>query len=106
MENQILKNISPEEFKEKLNSNEYVLIDARTQEEHNEEKIADSEVMDVTKPDFTEKINSLDKDKKYLVYCKGGVRSGQTMSEMGKMGFKEVLNLEGGIDGYQKFIKL
>ncbi len=100
MDSQILKNISREEFREKLNLGEHILIDVRTQEEHNKEKIADSEVIDITLSDFAERIGVLDKGKKYLIYCHSGGRSGQAMEAMSQMGFREVLNLEGGLMNY------
>lgn len=94
------KTISKEDFKEKLDSKSCVLIDVRTQEEHDENKIAESEVFDVTKPDFSQKIDGLDRDNKYLIYCGSGVRSRQAMQTMDQMGFKEVYDLEGGIGAY------
>jgi rhodanese-related sulfurtransferase len=95
----MIKKISKEEFNEKLNSKEYTLIDVRSQEEHGEEKIAESEVCDITQPDFSEKIGKLDKDKKYLIYCRSGARSEHALQVMKQMGFKEVSSLEGGMMG-------
>jgi len=93
----MLETISAEDFKNKLDTNEYVLIDVRTQAEHDQKKIAESEVIDVYEPDFMEKMTSLDKDKKYLIYCLSGARSGQVLGIMSQMGFKEVYDLSGGI---------
>jgi len=89
--------ISFGEFKKKLDSGEYILIDIRTQEEHNQERIAESDVFDISQPDFIEKLNSLDKNKKYLIYCRSGSRSGYALKIMYQLGFKEVYDLEGGI---------
>ncbi|OGD68700.1 hypothetical protein A3E89_01805 [Candidatus Campbellbacteria bacterium RIFCSPHIGHO2_12_FULL_35_10] len=93
----MLERISKEEFKKKLDSGEYVLIDVRTQDENNQMKIADSLVCDITRPDFAEKIQSLDKNKKYLIYCMSGNRSSHALGFMGQAGFKEACELEGGI---------
>ena len=93
--------ISKEEFKEKLDSGEYILIDVRTQQEHDMAKIAESEVFDVYRPDFVEKIGQLDKNKKYLIYCATGNRSRQVLDFMIGEGFKYVFDLAGGIYNYK-----
>ncbi len=95
-----MSTITKEEFNEKLNSGEYTLIDVRSQEEHDENKIIGSEVVDIYQPDFEEKIKSLDKDKKYLLYCGSGGRSGKALDFMMENGFGEVYDLDGGISNY------
>lgn len=95
-----IKNISADEFKERLESEEYVLIDVRTQEEHDDKNIAESLVIDVTQPDSVDLIDELDRNKKYLIYCRSGARSGQVLGLMEQLGFKEVYNLEGGMVDY------
>jgi len=92
--------IPKEEFKEKLDSGEYILIDVRSQFEHNKEKITESEVIDIIQPEFLDKINQLDKNKKYLVYCQSGGRSNQAFGLMIKEGFAEVYDLKGGFANY------
>jgi len=96
----MIKTISEEEFKEKLDSNDYTLIDVRTQEEHDEKKIADSIVIDISHSDSGNKLSALEKDKKYLIYCFSGVRSGNALEVMNQMGFDEVYDLTGGISNW------
>lgn len=97
MENQIVKTISAEEFKKKIDSNICILIDVRTQGEHEDERIMDSESFDISRSDFTDRINNLDKEKIYLVYCRSGARSSHAMEIMKQLDFKEVYNLDGGM---------
>ena len=92
--------IPKEEFKEKLDSGEYVLIDVRTQKEYDEKHIDGSEVIDIQQSNFLEKINKLDKDKKYLVYCGVGGRSNKALNQMVNEGFNEVYDLDGGMSNY------
>ena len=40
------------------------------------------------------------KDEEVIVHCKSGRRSGQAKKFLEQQGFKNVRNLEGGIDGY------
>ncbi|MBS1514008.1 MAG: rhodanese-like domain-containing protein [Bacteroidetes bacterium] len=95
------KHIDSHSFKEKMQNQEYVIIDVRTSEEHNTKKIAHSLQLDFYAPDFQSQIEKLDKDKVYLVYCRSGNRSGQAMDMMKNMGFEEVYNLDGGIIGWE-----
>ena len=93
----MLEKISREEFKKKLDSGEYILIDVRTEAENLQKNIPESMIIDISQPDFAQKILSLDKDKKYLIYCASGNRSSYALSFMEQSGFKEVYELEGGI---------
>jgi len=99
--NEKIKSISAEKFKEKLGSGEFTLVDVRTQSEHDQIKIADSIVVDVTSSDFLENLKKLDKSKKYLIYCASGARSGHTLSIMEEEGFAEAYDLDGGIMNYE-----
>lgn len=93
----MLKTIPKEEFKQKLDSGEYLLIDVRTEVENLQKNIPESLVIDISQPDFAQKILALDKDKKYLIYCASGNRSSYALSFMEQSGFKEVYELERGI---------
>ncbi len=93
----MLETISKEEFKQKLDSGDYILIDVRTQGENDEVKIAESLVFDIGQPDFLEKIKDLDRNGKYLLYCASGSRSSHALDFMKQLGFSEVYDLEGGV---------
>ena len=43
----------------------------------------------------------LDKDKVYLVYCAGGVRSAHACKKMSEMGFKYTVDLAPGFNGWK-----
>lgn len=91
------EHISSEEFKKKIEEGGYVLIDTRTHEEFHSGHIKDAKHIDFHSPTFQMDLMQLDKDLKYLVYCRSGNRSGQAMNMMKFMNFKEVYNLSGGI---------
>ena len=44
---------------------------------------------------------NLDKDKTYYVYCHAGKRAGNTQAVMQEMGFKQVINVEGGLSAWE-----
>ena len=83
-----------------LNKNSKI-IDVRTPKEFQEFRIPASENIDFYDPqNFLKKINLLDKDASYFLYCKSGVRSYNSCTIMKDMGFKNVYNLVGGISDW------
>jgi len=94
----IIETIPAEEFKNNLDTQEYVLIDIRTKEEFLSGKIEGAENIDYYKTmEFNNVLKSLDKNKKYLLYCRSGARSAAALSLAKTMGFKEIYDLGGGI---------
>ncbi len=87
-------------FKGMYEENSYVLLDVRTPEEFSAGHLKGAENHDFYRENFEEQIDELDKRKKYLVYCKSGGRSRQTMFLMRDLGFEEVYNLAGGITAW------
>ena len=77
------------------------IIDVRTPKEFQEFRIPASENIDFYDPqNFLKKINLLDKDASYFLYCKSGFRSYNSCTIMKDMGFKNVYNLVGGISDW------
>ncbi len=77
-----------------------VLIDVRTKGEHDDAKIPNSKLIDIMDPMFLDKIEQLDKDKTYYLYCRSGNRSYHAGRAMIQKGFTKVYNLEPGIIGW------
>lgn len=80
----------------KKNKN-FILLDVRTPGEFSEKRIKGSLNIDFHGPDFTAKLNRLNKSKKVLLYCRSGNRSGQSLPVLKELGFKEVYNMGGGL---------
>jgi phage shock protein E len=74
-----------------------VLLDVRTAQEVAKGVIPGAVHIDVSRPDFIEKINQLDKSKSYVVYCHSGRRSVNACNMMANEGFQQLYNLQGGI---------
>lgn len=92
------KNIEPEEFKKLKEENpDAVILDVRTPPEKQEGYIPGYQMVNFNDPLFPDKLEELDKDKTYLVYCRSGNRSGQACRLMKEKGFKTCYNLDGGI---------
>jgi len=84
-----------------LGSSNFVLLDVRTPEEYSEGHISGSENVDFYASEFTDSIAALDRDKEYVVYCRSGNRSGQTLELMRQLGFTNVTDIAGGIVEWQ-----
>jgi rhodanese-related sulfurtransferase len=88
-------------FKQKMAEPGVILLDVRTPEETAEGKIAaDCAEIDFEADGFEAKIDKLDKDKTYLIYCQGGTRSAQASAMMAGKGFKHIYNLTGGYSAW------
>jgi phage shock protein E len=73
------------------------VIDVRTPEEHAEGHVAGTELIDAQSPDLTDRLDALDPDQAYLVYCRSGNRSAAVVAQMAERGFVEVYDA-GGFD--------
>jgi rhodanese-related sulfurtransferase len=78
-----------------------VLIDARTPAEVSQGKISGAINIDFFSPDIQEKIASLDNNKAYFVYCRSGQRSMNTCMMMQQLGLKSTFNMDGGYLAYK-----
>lgn len=75
-------------------STNLVLLDVRTPEEYMGGSAPNSINIDVLNTDFKSKIDLLDKNKEYIVYCRSGNRSSIASSIMVTNGFLHVYNLQ------------
>lgn len=101
--------LSPVEFHEELSNPNNIIIDMRN---HYESEVGHFE--NAVCPDvdtFREEIDMVvrdfakDKDKKFLLYCTGGVRCEKASAYLKHHGFEDVNQLHGGIIAYAQEIK-
>jgi thioredoxin len=98
-----IKNVSAAEFKKEIENNPNVIVlDVRTPEEVAQGTIGNPSIINFYDSDFEKKISLMDKSKTIAVYCKGGGRSSQAAMLLEKNGFKNILNLEGGIMSWEQ----
>ena len=74
-----------------------VVLDVRTPEEYAEGHLEDAVLVDFYDADFVDQLAALDPDVPYLVYCRSGNRSGETLAAMEQLGFSSVVDVDGGI---------
>ena len=92
-------NMTITELKEQMND-QTVLIDVRTPKEISQGVIGKPLEIQLG-PGIKAKLAGLDREKKYVVYCRSGRRSAAASQIMAGMGFTDVYNLEGGYLAWQ-----
>ncbi|RZK49878.1 MAG: rhodanese-related sulfurtransferase [Pedobacter sp.] len=99
------KYLEPTEFRDMLNDEDVVVLDVRSNYEHNLGKFKNAITLDIENfRDFPEQINQLAqyKDKKIMTYCTGGIKCEKASALLLHHGFKDVYQLHGGIIKYGK----
>jgi rhodanese-related sulfurtransferase len=94
--------IDQKKFDKMMKKKNTVALDVRTPEEYSAGYIGQAinyNVLDSL--NFVKTISSLDKNKKYLLYCKSGRRSGKALLMMKNMGFRKVYHLRGGVTNWK-----
>ena len=100
-----IQRLMPNAFNEKLQTWEYILIDFRTPEEKIIYGYIDGTdlFIDVYKPDILEKLQELDKSKKYLIYCFHGNRTQSVLAYFKENNFEHAYDLIGWIDYLENY---
>lgn len=85
------------------NPAQIVLLDVRSEKEHNVEHIhiPGAEAKLIPLPDLENRIGELNKTKNIIVYCKNGVRSREASEILVQYDFERVYNMLGGIDAWR-----
>lgn len=88
-------------FHDKMKSTKnFIVLDVRTPGEYSQGFIEGAQNLDYRNPGFQAQAGKLDKDKTYFVYCRSGARSGAASDYMRANGFREVYDLQGGIQAW------
>jgi rhodanese-related sulfurtransferase len=80
----------------------FVILDVRTPEEFNSGHLEKAILIDFKSANFQDELGKLDKNKTYLVYCRGGSRSLSAIEIMKNMNFKNLYHLYEGFLGWEK----
>src|SRR5690606_29005023 len=95
--------LAPGEFREFKDLEDVVLLDVRSNYEHELGKFKNALTLNIENfRDFPEKVKELDhlKDKKVVTYCTGGIKCEKASAYLLEQGFKDVYQLHGGIIRY------
>lgn len=97
------KNIDVTQAKALLSSDDKVtFIDVRTPGETDQGIISGALKINVNDDSFEQNLQTLDKNKEYVIYCKSGGRSVKACKIMSKLGFTNLANLKGGYTAWEQ----
>jgi len=103
-ETQIIEVVTPQEAFNMIESNrnnpDFVIIDIRTPEGFAAGYIEGAINIDYYSATFEDELDSIDKNKMYLIYCQWGNRSGATLATMEGLKFMEVYDIKSGIEAW------
>lgn len=102
LEKDSIKVISIAEFEKMSAKKKNLVVDVRTPEEVAEGHLAGSLNINFLGENFSQEIQTLNKNKTYLLYCRSGSRTRKAANQMQKAGFKKVYMLQGGITAWNE----
>jgi rhodanese-related sulfurtransferase len=95
------KNAPISELSKMKEEKKAIVIDVRTPAEWQQGVISGADLfIDYNSPAFKQQLANLDKSKTYIVYCRSGGRSAGASQLMIDSGFKNVINMQGGITSW------
>lgn len=92
--------LAPAAFEVRLSEPGVQLIDARTPSEFNSGHLANATNLDQNAGQVKASSGTLDKSKPVLLYCASGRRSAAAREYLIEQGFKDVVDLQGGIHAW------
>jgi rhodanese-related sulfurtransferase/thiol-disulfide isomerase/thioredoxin len=94
--------MKPDAFEKAIQTENIQILDVRTASEYNSGHIENSLQADWNnQPQFLDRIQYIDKIKPVYIYCLAGGRSNAAANWMRSNGFKNVIELEGGINAWK-----
>jgi rhodanese-related sulfurtransferase len=98
------KEIAVSKLQKKIGRN-IQLVDVRTAKEFKEGHIGNAINIEYDAPDFAQRIQQLNKNKRVYLYCRTGKRSAKAAQKMDSLGFRKLYVLPTGIAGWNKETK-
>lgn len=94
--------VTPDEFEQAIAEPDVQLVDVRTPEEYEQGHIVGAMNIDWKSDAFADDATSmLDKSKTVAIYCKVGHRSHEAGDKLYKMGYKHIVELQGGLEAWK-----
>jgi len=98
----IIQDISKDDVLNLIEDKSIGIIDLRTDKEFSKGSIKYSYNIDFQKREFIDNLNTLDKEKAYIIYCMSGNRSEKASLIMKSLGFKVIYHYK---KGYQDWVE-
>ena len=88
--------VTPTEFTAKLKNHNTLILDVRPKAEFEKNQLPGARNLPVNDPEFDNKLKTVSKELKIMVYCHDGLDAEKVAGKISKAGF-EVIALQGGI---------
>lgn len=99
---QQLNHLEPAAFRKAIEKDPHaVVLDVRTEAEFEQGALPGAIHLNYLDYGFLDRLDNLDKEATYLVYCRTGRRSIRTCLLMQNSGFRRVFNLDGGLSAWK-----
>lgn len=86
-----------------LSSNPTVtVLDIRSPKEIRDGHIDGAVFANFFDEDFEQQLTRLDRNKPYIVHCKGGGRSTKALTVLEDLGFTDITHMDGGLDDWKR----
>ena len=95
-----MKTISAKDLKDRSQENCEFLLDVRNPDEHQLCRIEGAALIPLDS--IEAKAAEIPKDRPVYVYCRAGNRSRQAIQRLESLGYKNLVNVEGGLAEYEK----
>ena len=89
------------EFDQLWREKKHTVLDVRTADEFKSGHLPGAVNLDVLDAGFEKQVAALDKSKTYLIHCAAGSRSANAAGQMKALGFKSVVDLAPGFNGWK-----
>ncbi len=99
---QIVRDVSAQEFKRLIDTEQGIILDVRTPKEFALGQIENASSLNFYDTDFESKLKLIQKSETLYVYCRSGGRSAKAAEILINLGQFEVYNLVGGMGAWQR----
>lgn len=97
----VVRHATPAEAAKLLATNQVLVLDIRTAREFAAGHIAGATNINYLSGDFSNRLAQLDRSKSYLLHCASGGRSTNALPKLARLGFTNVIHLDGGFKAWQ-----
>ncbi|KQC14300.1 MAG: hypothetical protein APR63_14640 [Desulfuromonas sp. SDB] len=95
------RDVDPQQAEKLIRENavnpQWMIIDLRSSREYNQGHLENAININYASDDFEQRIDSLDRDNTYLIYCSHGARSYSALSVFKRLEFTKVYSISGGM---------
>jgi rhodanese-related sulfurtransferase len=93
--------VEPKEYERLRSTGKVVVLDVRTPAEFAAGHVPGALNLDLNGSDFTNRVETLDRSKTYLVNCTAGVRGAKACDLLHRLQFSKLFNLDGGLAAWE-----